>query len=170
MSCGVGCRCGSDPTLLWLWRRPVAVALIQPLAWESSYAASAVLKSQKKKKSKRKRKRNKSGSRVMCVVPCCFWFCFFCWFVFSFLATLWHMEFLGQGSDPSPSLGLSCGCGNAGSSTHCAGPGVEPATQSSPKATDPIAPQWELQTFFFFKAIYKKRENCFLRFLTFKRI
>ena len=21
VSCDVGCRCGSDPTLLWLWRR-----------------------------------------------------------------------------------------------------------------------------------------------------
>ena len=32
VSCGVGCRCGSDPVLLWLWRRPVATALIRPLA------------------------------------------------------------------------------------------------------------------------------------------
>ena len=23
VSCGVGRRCGSDPMLLWLWRRPV---------------------------------------------------------------------------------------------------------------------------------------------------
>ena len=30
MSCGVGCKCGSDPTLLWLWCRPTAVALIRP--------------------------------------------------------------------------------------------------------------------------------------------
>jgi len=28
VSCGVGCRHGSDPTLLWLWCRPVAIALI----------------------------------------------------------------------------------------------------------------------------------------------
>ena len=55
MSCGVGCRRGSDhPTLLllWLWRRPAAVALIGSLAWEPSYAAGAALKSQKKKKKK----------------------------------------------------------------------------------------------------------------------
>ena len=39
MSCGVGCRHGSDPALLRLWRRPVATAPIQPLAWESPYAA-----------------------------------------------------------------------------------------------------------------------------------
>ena len=31
---GVGSRCGSDLALLWLWYRPVAVALIRPLAWE----------------------------------------------------------------------------------------------------------------------------------------
>ena len=41
MSCGVGCRRGSDPALLWLWRRPVATAPIQPLAWEPPYAAGA---------------------------------------------------------------------------------------------------------------------------------
>ena len=35
MSCGVdGESRGSDLTLLWLWCRPVARALIQPLAWE----------------------------------------------------------------------------------------------------------------------------------------
>ena len=45
VSCGVGCRCGSDLALLWLWRRPVATALIQPLARETSCAA---LKRQKK--------------------------------------------------------------------------------------------------------------------------
>ena len=30
-----------DPALLWLWRRPVATAPIQPLAWEPPYAARA---------------------------------------------------------------------------------------------------------------------------------
>ena len=30
-----------DPALLWLWRRPVATAPIQPLAWEPPYAAGA---------------------------------------------------------------------------------------------------------------------------------
>ena len=53
VSCGVGRRRGSDPTLLWLWCRPAAVALIQPVAWELPYAA---LKSQKKKKKKKKKK------------------------------------------------------------------------------------------------------------------
>ena len=38
MSCGVGRRCGSDPTLLWLWSRPAAAAPIQPVAWELPYA------------------------------------------------------------------------------------------------------------------------------------
>ena len=40
LSCGVGCRRGSDPTLLWLWCRPVATAPIRPLAWEPPYAAT----------------------------------------------------------------------------------------------------------------------------------
>ena len=34
MNCGVGHRCGSHPTLLWLWLRPAATAWIKPLAWE----------------------------------------------------------------------------------------------------------------------------------------
>ena len=46
MSCGVGRRGGSE--LLWLWRRPAAVALIQPLAWEHPYASDATLKKKKK--------------------------------------------------------------------------------------------------------------------------
>ena len=40
MSCGVGHRLGSDPALLWLRRRPAAVALIQALAWEIHMGAA----------------------------------------------------------------------------------------------------------------------------------
>ena len=47
---GVDHRCGSDPTLLWLWCRPAATAQIRPLAWELPYAVSAALKRQKEKK------------------------------------------------------------------------------------------------------------------------
>ena len=50
MICGVGCRCGSDPLLPWLWRRPVATAPTEPLAWELPYAKGASLKRRKKKK------------------------------------------------------------------------------------------------------------------------
>ena len=49
MSCGVGGRHGSDLVLLWQWCRPVATAVIPPLAWELSYAVSAALKKKKKK-------------------------------------------------------------------------------------------------------------------------
>ena len=49
MSCGVGCRHGSDPVLLQLWYRPAATALIGPLAWETPYAAAAALEKTKKK-------------------------------------------------------------------------------------------------------------------------
>ena len=44
MSCGVGRRCSSNLALLWLWFRPVAVAPIQPLAWELPHAVGAALK------------------------------------------------------------------------------------------------------------------------------
>ena len=57
MNCGVGRRCGSDPELLWLWCRPAAVALIQPLAWEPPYAACVALKSQKKQKKNKNKKK-----------------------------------------------------------------------------------------------------------------
>ena len=46
----VGCRRGSDPALLWLWRRLVATAPIRPLAWERPYAAGAALEKAKKTK------------------------------------------------------------------------------------------------------------------------
>ena len=49
MSCGIGCSCGSDPILLWLWCRLMATALILPLAWELPYSTSAALKKNTKK-------------------------------------------------------------------------------------------------------------------------
>ena len=49
VSCGVSCRCSSDPALLWLWCRPAATAPIQPLAWELPHASGAALKRKKKK-------------------------------------------------------------------------------------------------------------------------
>ena len=50
VSCGIGWRCGSDLVLLWLWHRPAASALIQPLAWELPYVSGATLKSKKDQK------------------------------------------------------------------------------------------------------------------------
>ena len=49
MSCGVGCRCGSDPVWLWLWCRAAATAPIGSLAWEPPCARGAALKRQKDK-------------------------------------------------------------------------------------------------------------------------
>ena len=49
MICDVGCRCTSDPALLWPWPRPAAAALIRLLVWELSHAMGAALKRQKKK-------------------------------------------------------------------------------------------------------------------------
>ena len=51
MSCGVGCRCVLDPTLLCLWCRLTAAASIQPLVWKPPKASGAALKKAKKKKS-----------------------------------------------------------------------------------------------------------------------
>ena len=54
MSCGVGCRHGSD--LVMLWCRPSAVALIGPLAWELPYAMGVALKSRGGKKNTQNKK------------------------------------------------------------------------------------------------------------------
>ena len=62
MSCGVGCRRGSDPELLWLWRRPVATAPIWPLAWEPPYAVAGV--ALQKKDQKDKNSKTRKGKRV----------------------------------------------------------------------------------------------------------
>ena len=40
-----------NPTLLWLWYRLAATALIRPLAWELPHATDAALKRKGKKKS-----------------------------------------------------------------------------------------------------------------------
>ena len=64
MSCGVGHRCGSNPTLQWLWCRPVATALIRPLALELPYAKGAALRKGKKTKKKKKKKRKRKGTTI----------------------------------------------------------------------------------------------------------
>ena len=65
MSCGLGHRHGSDPTLLWLWCRLGATAQIRPGAWEPPCAVGAALKGQKTKKKKKKRKKkNIRESRI----------------------------------------------------------------------------------------------------------
>jgi len=53
MSCGVGCRRGLDPTLLWLRCRLVATAPIRPLVWEPPYAVGAAQEMAKRQKKKR---------------------------------------------------------------------------------------------------------------------
>ena len=53
VSCGVVHRCSSDPTLLWLWRRPAATAPIRPLAWELAYAEGVALNRKTNKENKK---------------------------------------------------------------------------------------------------------------------
>ena len=68
MSCGVGCRRGSDPALLWLWRRPVAPAPIRPLAWDPPYAAGVaqeIATTTTTKDKKDKKKKEAHGERVL---------------------------------------------------------------------------------------------------------
>ena len=55
VSCGVGCRLGSDPELLWLWCRLTAPAPIRPPAWELPYATGKNPPPQKKGQKKKKK-------------------------------------------------------------------------------------------------------------------
>ena len=57
VGCGVGGRHGSDPVLLWLWRRLVATALIRPLAWDPPYAVGAAQEIAKKRQKNKKNKK-----------------------------------------------------------------------------------------------------------------
>ena len=62
-------------------------------------------------------------------------------FVFFVLATPWHMEFPGQGSNLNHSCDLHCSCcDNPESLTQCLGPGVKPVSQFYREAANPIVP------------------------------
>ena len=65
MSCGVGCRHGLDPVLLWRWCRLEATAPIEPLAWEPPYATGVALKRHTKKDQKKKSQDFHSCSYVL---------------------------------------------------------------------------------------------------------
>ena len=67
MTCGVGRRHGSDPMLLCLWCRPAATAQIQPLAWETPYAAGVALK--RKKPKKKTAMAQVAGEAQVCSLP-----------------------------------------------------------------------------------------------------
>ena len=69
MSCGVGCRHGSEPALLWLRHRPAAAAPVQPLAWELPYAAGATWKEKKKKREKERNVDNIREVQVITSLP-----------------------------------------------------------------------------------------------------
>jgi len=48
------CRRGSDPKLLWLWSRLVAIAPIRPLAWEPPYAEGTAQEMAKRQQQQKK--------------------------------------------------------------------------------------------------------------------
>ena len=60
MTCGVGHRLGTDPTLLWLWCRLAATAPMRLQAWEPPYAVGSALRQKDKKKKKKKKKTRKA--------------------------------------------------------------------------------------------------------------
>ena len=88
----------------------------------------------------------KSDASVLQWLPFCFVFVLFSFFCF--LATWWHMQFLGQGSDLSLSWDLYCSCSNTGSLSHWTGPGIKRASWHCRHTTNPVAPQRELLQWF----------------------
>ena len=118
-----------DPGLLWLWCRPTAVALIGPLAWEPPCAVSAALKDKKKKKKERKKEHFGCISlRIALILPS--------WAPRAHGVLVQGFRSKAQ-LQPTPDP-----------LTHSAGPGIEPVSWRCRDATDPIAPQWELQLHF----------------------
>ena len=85
-------------------------------------------------------------------------------YLFLFLTTSRHMEFPGQGSGQSSRCHPSRGCSNAGSLTHSAGPGIDPASQHSQGTAHPVAPQREPPDTFL-KVSYCQGSRCFLNCL-----
>ena len=55
MSCGVGCRLGLDPVLLWLWLWLWLWCELVATAWEAPYAVGVALKRQKDPPPKKER-------------------------------------------------------------------------------------------------------------------
>ena len=64
--------------------------------------------------------------------------------IFSFFAAPRHRELLGPGSDSTRRCHLRHSYGRAGSLTHSAGPGMEPGSQHSQDAANPVPPLREL--------------------------
>ena len=88
MSCGVVHRHGLDLALLWLWRRPVATAPIQPLAWEPPYAVGAAQEIATTTKKKQKQKKIKINVHVICVFYA--WLCSLNTMLYMFLGGIFH--------------------------------------------------------------------------------
>ena len=134
MSCDVDHRPGSDPELLWLWRRPVAIASIGPLAWEPPYAAGAAHEIAKTHTHK-KRKANRNKTLLTYQIGMSFFF-------FSFFpltaAPVAYGRSWGQVSNLSLSCNLSHSCSNTRSLAHHAGPGIKPVTPEMSQLINPL--------------------------------
>ena len=77
-------------------------------------------------------------------------------FFFLFLATPWHVEFPGQGSDPR------CSCHHTRSFNPWCQPGFKPASQCSRDTADSVVPQWELPHYIYLMTLHLKHILTFL--------
>ena len=82
------------------------------------------------------------------------------------------MEFLGQGSDPAAVVTYTAASATPDPLTHCAGPGIEPVFRHCSDATDPAAPQQELQVVKILSntsIILHDRKECYMKFISNRR-
>ena len=80
---------------------------------------------------------------------------------FSFLATLWHVEPLGQGSNLSHSCDLHSVVATPDPLTHCAGPGTKLAFWHCRDTANPLAPQQELLRLFIYLLLFRATPTAY---------
>ena len=65
MSCGVGCRRGSDPEVLWLWRRPGGYGSDSTPSLGTSNMPREVALEKAKRPKKREREKKKKKKKIV---------------------------------------------------------------------------------------------------------
>ena len=151
MSCGVGCRLGSDPALLWLWCRPAATAAIQPLAWEPPCAMGAAPE-MAKRQNKKKRMKKATSVQILQIMREVFLF-----FHFWLPCNTWGP---GPGIRPKPSLCSTPQLWQHQTLNPLCQAGDRTCVQRCRDAADPVAPPGALLVREYFKNYKSTRSKC----------
>ena len=103
MSCGVGCRRGSDPALLWLWCRLGSYSS----DWTPSLGTSICRGSgpRNSKKTKKQKNKTKQKKRASCFPLVSFYFILFIYLFFCLFAISWATPAAYGGSQARGPIG-----------------------------------------------------------------